>query len=290
MEERPVPQSTVPGEQTVADAAVPAAAAAAGAQLDQEVGAADEHLARAHRVLPGAVGEVRPAGLGAVHALEDGSGRRRVSRRDRRRQLGRRDLQQEAGPRDHQRDERGAVGPSREERGRADRRRSAWRWRRRPRWTRRRTGGGRRARRAAASRSARSRPEGGRFWDPKTQYSCAPTPWGELIAVNANTGDIAWRVPLGSFDELEEKGIKAGRPSLGGAHHHRGRSGVHRRDDRRLLPRLRRQERRRVVVDQARPCLDIRFHRPTWARTASSTSPSRWAAADFCAARSVTKW
>ena len=60
-------------------------------------------------------------------------------------------------------------------------------------------------------------PEGGRFWDPKTQYSCAPTPWGELIAVNANTGDVAWRVPLGSFDELEQKGIKAGRPSLGGA-------------------------------------------------------------------------
>lgn len=60
-------------------------------------------------------------------------------------------------------------------------------------------------------------PEGGRFWDQKTQYSCAPTPWGELIAVNANTGDIAWRVPLGSFEELEQKGIKAGRPSLGGA-------------------------------------------------------------------------
>ena len=60
-------------------------------------------------------------------------------------------------------------------------------------------------------------PEGGRFWDQKTQYSCAPTPWGELVAVNANTGDIAWRVPLGSFDELEAKGIKAGRPSLGGA-------------------------------------------------------------------------
>lgn len=60
-------------------------------------------------------------------------------------------------------------------------------------------------------------PEGGRFWDPKTQYSCAPTPWGELIAVNTNTGGIAWRVPLGGFDELEKKGIKAGRPSLGGA-------------------------------------------------------------------------
>lgn len=60
-------------------------------------------------------------------------------------------------------------------------------------------------------------PEGGRFWDPKTQYSCAPTPWGELIAVNANTGEIAWRSVLGSFDELEARGVKAGRPSLGGA-------------------------------------------------------------------------
>jgi quinoprotein glucose dehydrogenase len=60
-------------------------------------------------------------------------------------------------------------------------------------------------------------PEGGRFWDPKTQYSCNPTPWGELIAVNADTGDIAWRVPLGKFEELEKKGIKTGTPSLGGA-------------------------------------------------------------------------
>ena len=60
-------------------------------------------------------------------------------------------------------------------------------------------------------------PEGGRFWDPKTQYSCNPPPWGELIAVTADSGDIAWRVPLGTFEELEKKGIKAGRPSLGGA-------------------------------------------------------------------------
>jgi len=37
-----------------------------------------------------------------------------------------------------------------------------------------------------------------------------------LIAVNANTGDIAWRVPLGVFDELESRGIKTGAPSLGG--------------------------------------------------------------------------
>ena len=49
------------------------------------------------------------------------------------------------------------------------------------------------------------------------RWSCAAPPWGELIAVNANTGDIAWRVTLGGFEELEAKGIKTGAPSLGGA-------------------------------------------------------------------------
>jgi quinoprotein glucose dehydrogenase len=60
-------------------------------------------------------------------------------------------------------------------------------------------------------------PEGGRFWEPRTRYTCAKPPWGELVAVNANTGDIAWRVPLGIFEELEARGIKTGTPSLGGA-------------------------------------------------------------------------
>ena len=60
-------------------------------------------------------------------------------------------------------------------------------------------------------------PEGGRFWQPETRYSCNEPPWGELIAVNANTGDIAWRVPLGVFPELEKRGLKTGTPSLGGA-------------------------------------------------------------------------
>jgi glucose dehydrogenase len=59
-------------------------------------------------------------------------------------------------------------------------------------------------------------PEGGRFWQPDTRYSCAPPPWGELVAVNANTGNIAWRTPLGSFDELAAKGLKAGTPNTGG--------------------------------------------------------------------------
>jgi quinoprotein glucose dehydrogenase len=59
-------------------------------------------------------------------------------------------------------------------------------------------------------------PEGRRFWDPKTMWSCQKPPWGELVAVNADTGDIAWRVPLGSFPELEARGLKTGTPMLGG--------------------------------------------------------------------------
>jgi glucose dehydrogenase len=46
-----------------------------------------------------------------------------------------------------------------------------------------------------------------RFWDPDTELPCQQPPWAELMAVNANTGDIAWRVPLGTSDELEAKGI-----------------------------------------------------------------------------------
>ena len=46
-----------------------------------------------------------------------------------------------------------------------------------------------------------------RFWDPKNQLPCQQPPWAELMAVSANTGDVAWRVPLGTSDEMEAKGI-----------------------------------------------------------------------------------
>jgi quinoprotein glucose dehydrogenase len=60
-------------------------------------------------------------------------------------------------------------------------------------------------------------PEGGRFWDAANKYSCAQPPWGELIAVQASTGDIAWRIPLGEFPELTAKGVPVtGQPMLGG--------------------------------------------------------------------------
>jgi glucose dehydrogenase len=46
-----------------------------------------------------------------------------------------------------------------------------------------------------------------RFWDPANQLPCQPPPWAHLMAIDANTGDIAWRVPLGTSDEMEAKGI-----------------------------------------------------------------------------------
>jgi quinoprotein glucose dehydrogenase len=39
-----------------------------------------------------------------------------------------------------------------------------------------------------------------------------------MSAVNANTGEIVWRKPLGSYDELEAQGLKnTGAPNIGGS-------------------------------------------------------------------------
>ncbi len=40
-------------------------------------------------------------------------------------------------------------------------------------------------------------------------FPCQQPPWGLLTAVNANTGDIAWSVPLGNYDDLEQSGATA---------------------------------------------------------------------------------
>lgn len=70
-----------------------------------------------------------------------------------------------------------------------------------------------------AGSAAAYRNEGGytRFLD-QDQYPCTEPPWGELSAVDANTGEIAWRTPLGSYDELEAQGFhNAGAPNMGGS-------------------------------------------------------------------------
>jgi quinoprotein glucose dehydrogenase len=40
-------------------------------------------------------------------------------------------------------------------------------------------------------------------------FPCQQPPWGLLTAVNANTGDIAWQVPLGNYDDLGQSGASA---------------------------------------------------------------------------------
>lgn len=47
-------------------------------------------------------------------------------------------------------------------------------------------------------------------------WPCQKPPWGNLVAVNANTGDIAWRVPLGITDELPAAKQRTGRLNMGG--------------------------------------------------------------------------
>ena len=52
------------------------------------------------------------------------------------------------------------------------------------------------------------------FWDGKKGWPCQQPPWARLIAVNVNTGDIAWQVPFGSFEELDKLGVpKTGTPT-----------------------------------------------------------------------------
>ena len=55
-----------------------------------------------------------------------------------------------------------------------------------------------------------------RFVD-REGYPCQKPPWGELSAIGPD-GDIAWRVPLGSYDELEAQGMKnLGAANMGGS-------------------------------------------------------------------------
>lgn len=47
-------------------------------------------------------------------------------------------------------------------------------------------------------------------------WPCQKPPWGSLIAVNASTGDIAWRIPLGITEQLPAGKQNTGRPVLAG--------------------------------------------------------------------------
>jgi len=58
----------------------------------------------------------------------------------------------------------------------------------------------------------------GRFWDPSNHIPCQNPPFGELVAVDMKTGNIAWRTPLGTVETLEAKGVhNTGSLNLGGS-------------------------------------------------------------------------
>jgi quinoprotein glucose dehydrogenase len=56
----------------------------------------------------------------------------------------------------------------------------------------------------------------GRFKDNASNMPCNQPPWGELVAVNVNTGDIAWKAPLGITESLPAEKQNTGRPGIGG--------------------------------------------------------------------------
>ncbi len=47
-------------------------------------------------------------------------------------------------------------------------------------------------------------------------WPCSKPPWARLVAINANTGDIAWQAPLGINDTMPEGKKNAGSPGAGG--------------------------------------------------------------------------
>jgi quinoprotein glucose dehydrogenase len=57
-----------------------------------------------------------------------------------------------------------------------------------------------------------------RFWNRDTRIPCTNPPFGELLAIDTQTGEIAWRAVLGTTPALEALGLKdTGAPSLGGS-------------------------------------------------------------------------
>jgi quinoprotein glucose dehydrogenase len=57
----------------------------------------------------------------------------------------------------------------------------------------------------------------GSIINPDTGWPCQSPPWGELFAINVNTGDVAWRIPFGRVESLEKIGVmNTGSYNIGG--------------------------------------------------------------------------
>ena len=71
----------------------------------------------------------------------------------------------------------------------------------------------------APERYRRTSPHGeyARFWD-QNGWPCQKPPWGKLTAIDLNTGTIRWQHTLGNVPELAGKGLpETGAPNIGGS-------------------------------------------------------------------------
>ena len=60
-------------------------------------------------------------------------------------------------------------------------------------------------------------PVSGRFSEPASRLMCQQPPWGRLTAVNVHSGAIVWQSVLGVSDNLPEAIQRTGRPNVGGS-------------------------------------------------------------------------
>jgi quinoprotein glucose dehydrogenase len=76
----------------------------------------------------------------------------------------------------------------------------------------------RKAKAGAAVAYEKAAPGRGSFDVPigNERWPCQKPPWGSLVAVNATTGEFAWRVPLGITEQLPAGKQNTGRPVLAG--------------------------------------------------------------------------
>ena len=197
VEERSVPQSDVPGETNVSHAADSGEAAAAGSCCVQATGSRERrgHDTRTCSRVPG-TGRTRWRRLqrGPVHAMEAPGGRSRnagfarIPRRTRWTELGRNGLGSHVGVCICC--DAGRRGAGLRSKGKA--------------------GAAVAYEKAAPGRGSFDVPIGNESWP------CQKPPWGSLVAVNATTGDFAWRVPLGITEQLPAGKQNTGRPVLAG--------------------------------------------------------------------------
>ena len=200
VEERPVPQSEVPLERTSKTQPFPLKPPplARMTMSAADIATVTPELEAACRKL---IEGVQLGGPYLPRRLQPPA--RAVPRQSRRRQLGRHVVQSATGLSVRQHERAGAaVGPEGSRSRRAGRRR--------------RNGVGNRVDPDGPYEGV---PGGGRFsirGSDSQQLPCQQPPWGQLTAVNVNTGEFAWRVPLGVTDSLPPDKQKTGRPGNGG--------------------------------------------------------------------------